>query len=127
MLYKGFTIAINFLYSLIIVRQLGAIGYGEYAVFYNSLVFAVLLLGLNFPSIIAFFIANQKVDPARLLYSAWLAILLTTGLVTAALIFSDALGFAKHIFPGSENKPLWIFFLVLLIFCCRPTNLLRLI
>lgn len=107
---QGLTIAINFLYSLIIVRQLGAGSYGEYAVFYNSLVFAVLLLGFNFPSIIAFFIANQKADPSRLLYTACLAILFTTGIVVAALSLSDTLGFSEHVFPGAENKPLWIFF-----------------
>ena len=122
-LVQGMTMVINFLYSLIIVRQLGANGYGEYAIFYNSLTFAVLLLGFNFPSILAFFIANKKIDPFRLLFASCLALLFTTALVGFVLGFSDSAGFSSHIFPGGNNKSLWIFFFTAVYFLLQANQL----
>lgn len=109
-LVQVFNIGLNFAISLLIVRQLGAAAYGEYSVFFNSIAFAVLLLGFNLPAVIIFFIANGRIDPAKLLFSSLLFVLLTGILLLGILFYSDRLGMAVHIFPGAENRPLWIFF-----------------
>jgi O-antigen/teichoic acid export membrane protein len=107
---QAISVAVNFIYSLIIVRQLGASGYGEYAIFYNSLAFAVLLLGFNLPSIIVFFIANKRIDPGQLLFSSLFITFFTTIALVFLLFESRRLGISVHIFPGGNNRVLWIFF-----------------
>lgn len=103
---------VNFAYSLVIVRHLGAPAYGDYSIFYNAIAFSTLLLGFNLPSIIIFFIANKKLDAWKLLLTSLTVILLASILLLAMLVFSDELHLSRHIFPGAENKGLWIFFFV---------------
>src|SRR5450432_1187496 len=85
---QAMNVAVNFIYSLIIVRQLGASGFGEYAVFYNSLAFAVLLFGFNLPAVIVFFITNKRIDPGKLLFSSFLFTFFTT-LCLALLLYQS--------------------------------------
>ncbi len=107
---QAITVVVNFIYSLVLVHQLGSDGYGEYALFFNSLAFAVLLFGFNLPSITVFFIANRRIDPGKLLFSSLLFTFLTTLLLALLLIQSDRWNLSIHIFPGAHSKPLWIFF-----------------
>ena len=104
------TLAVNFIYSLIIVDQLGAGGYGDYAIFYNSLAFTVLFLGFNLPSVIVFFLGNQAIDKSKLLYSCILFIVVATLFLVVFLFNSQKLGLATLIFPDGDNKVLWSFF-----------------
>lgn len=107
---QAVNVIVNFVYSLVIVKLLGAAGYGEYAVFYNSLAFAVLFLGLNLPAVITFFVTNKRVNAEKFLVLCIIISLVNTGLLFFALTRSDNWRFSIHIFPEGLNKPLWIFF-----------------
>jgi O-antigen/teichoic acid export membrane protein len=104
------TLAINFIYSLILVNQLGAGGYGDYVIFYNSLAFSVLFLGFNLPSVIIYFLANKKIDKVKLLYSCLFFICIMTSLLVVFLFNTGKMGVADFIFPNGNSKALWIFF-----------------
>lgn len=104
------SLIVNFVYSLVIVRQLGATGYGDYAVFYNTLAFTILFLGFNLPSVIIFFITNKIVNSLKLLNSSILFIFLVTIVLVLTLFQSQQLGLSRFIFPAGYNKPIWIFF-----------------
>lgn len=118
-------IVVNFAYSLVLVHQLGASAYGEYAVFFNSLAFAVLLFGFNLPAVIVFFIANKRIDAGKILFSSLLFTLFAAACLFVVLLLSGYLKFAVHIFPDGNNKLLWIFFFSAMFFLLQANQLLQ--
>jgi stage V sporulation protein B len=117
-------VAVNFIYTLVIVHQLGAKGYGDYSLFFNSLAFAILVLGFNLPSIIIFFTANKKVDEGKLLHSCIFFNLISSALLGLVLAWSDRIGFSHQVFPGGENKGILIFFFVAQFFLIQTSQVL---
>jgi stage V sporulation protein B len=117
-------IAVNFIYTLVIVHQLGAKGYGDYSLFFNSLAFAILVLGFNLPSIIIFFTANKTIEKGKLLHSCILFNLISSGLLALALSFSDRLGFSNQVFPEGNNRGILIFFFVAQYFLIQTSQVL---
>lgn len=115
---------VNFVYSLLIVRLLGAPGFGEYSIFNNSLAFFILLFGFNLPSVMVFFIANRRVEPGKLLLSSIIFTIITGLGIGLLLMGSDRLGLAIHVFPGGQNKGTWILLFVLLFFFLQINQLL---
>ena len=109
-IFQVFTIGINFVYSLIIVHQLGASGYGEFSIFFNSIAFAILLFGFNLQGVIVFFTANKIIEPGKLLFSSIAFVFITAAILAVLLSFSGELNFSQHVFPGGNNKSIWIFF-----------------
>src|SRR4051794_10157939 len=99
-LVQAINVLVNFVYSIVIVRLLGAAGFGEYSIFNNSLAFSILLLGFNLPSVLVFFITNQRVNPGKLLFSSLLFNCVTSLLLIPFLYNADNLRIAIHIFPG---------------------------
>ena len=118
------TVAVNFIYSLIIVRLMGASGFGEYSLFSNSLAFSLLLLGFNLPSVLVFYITNKRINAGRLLFTSMVVTLLLSGVLALLLNGSESMGWAIHIFPGGQNKTKWIFFFVTLFFLMQTSQLL---
>ena len=117
-------VAVNFIYTLVIVHQLGVKGYGDYSLFFNSLAFAILVLGFNLPSIIIFFTANKKVDEGKLLHSCIFFNLISSVLLGLVLAWSDRIGFSHQVFPGGENKGILIFFFVAQFFLIQISQVL---
>jgi O-antigen/teichoic acid export membrane protein len=117
-------VATNLVFTLLIVHELGATGYGEYSLFFNSLAFSILLLGFNLPAIVIFFIANKKIDASKLLTSGLLFISAASLALSLLLSFSKELGFATAIFPNGDPKSIWIFFFAAQFFLLQVNGLL---
>jgi stage V sporulation protein B len=116
-------VLVNFVFSVVIVRLLGADGFGDYSIFTNSLAFAILLLGFNLPSVLVFFITNQRIHPGKLLCSS-LAVSLIMALLLVLLLYnSSSIGLATHVFPEGLNKPSWIWLFVVQFFLLQANQL----
>lgn len=120
---QALNVLVNFVFSVIIVRLLGADGFGDYSIFTNSLAFAILLLGFNLPSVLVFFITNKRIHPGKLLFSS-LGISLVMALLLVLLLYnSNSIGLAKHVFPEGLNKPSWIWLFVIQFFLLQGNQL----
>jgi O-antigen/teichoic acid export membrane protein len=117
-------VAVNFIYTLVIVHRLGAPGFGDYSLFFNSLAFAILVLGFNLPSVIIYFITNKLIDEGRLLVSGFLFNFTTAIFLWILLANSEWLGFSHQVFPGGNNRSLWIMFFVVLFFLMQTNQVL---
>jgi O-antigen/teichoic acid export membrane protein len=117
-------VAVNFIYTLVIVHQLGATGYGDYSLFFNSLAFSILVLGFNLPSVIIYFITNKIIDGSRLLVSAFVFNFFIAAILWLLLAYSDALRFSEQIFPGGDNRILWIGFFVVQFFLMQTNQVI---
>jgi O-antigen/teichoic acid export membrane protein len=115
-------VAVNFIYTLVLVHQLGASGYGDYSLFYNSLAFTILVLGFNLPSVIIFFITNKIIDEGRLLISALIFNFIVALGLCVLLANADTLGFSSQVFPNGDNRWLWIGFFVVLFFLMQTNQ-----
>ncbi len=120
-----FNIGVNFIYSLVIVHQLGASAFGEYSIFFNSIAFSVLFFGFNLPSIIIFFIANKRIEAGKILFTSLLFTIFATFCLVLLLFISGYLNIAIHIFPGGHNEPLWIFLFSAMFFLLQTNQVLQ--
>lgn len=73
--------------GIFLTRQLGPEGKGAYTLMLTNIQLLVMFLGLNLPGAIQFFMANKKIEPARLTGIA-LAVLLLGTLIVFVILFA---------------------------------------
>lgn len=95
LLIKVPVLALNFLSGIILARMLGGTGRGLYQFVTTSTDLAILILGLNLPTALAYFIASNTIDRKQVFgitFSIIISAILLFGLfVGATFLFSEQL------------------------------------
>jgi len=78
--------------GIFLTRQLGPEGKGAYTLLFTNVQLLVMFLGLNLPGAIQFFMANKKIEPARLTGFAFLLLFAGAGIVFILLFLIPVAG-----------------------------------
>src|ERR1700741_3064786 len=78
--------------GIFLTRQLGPAGKGDYTLFLNNVQLLVMLLGVNLPGAIQYFLAGKKKPPERMAGISLCLLLISSILVFTFLFFIPSLG-----------------------------------